>query len=177
VLVFASTFDNIANDFPLHTAFVPFIDQTAQYLGRVDDRPSNFNVGSYFELRGTRDQGKTVEVLDPRGERALSLDEATRAQNIQLSSAGFYDVRWPTGRHELIAVNADRQESDFDLVPAETLALWHNTAQASNATEGAQPSERKPFDFWWYVMATVLAMAVAESLLGNRYLSIDKEAA
>ena len=33
VLVFASTFDNISNDFPLHASFVPFVEQTAQYLG------------------------------------------------------------------------------------------------------------------------------------------------
>ena len=32
VLVFASTFDNIANDFPLHSSFVPFVEQTARYL-------------------------------------------------------------------------------------------------------------------------------------------------
>jgi hypothetical protein len=29
----------------------------------------------------------------------------------------------------------------------------------------------------WYVMLAVLALAVAESLLGNRHLSVDKEAA
>jgi hypothetical protein len=36
VEVFASTFDNIDNDFPLHASFVPFVEQTARYLGRMD---------------------------------------------------------------------------------------------------------------------------------------------
>ena len=47
VLVFASTFDNIANDFPLHPAFVPFIEQTARYLAAgMEARPAQFTVGS-----------------------------------------------------------------------------------------------------------------------------------
>ena len=33
MLLFTSTFDNISNDFPLHTSFVPFIEQAVHYLG------------------------------------------------------------------------------------------------------------------------------------------------
>jgi hypothetical protein len=29
-------------------------------------------------------------------------------------------------------------------------------------------------EFWWYVLIAVLALAVAESLLGNRHLTEDK---
>ena len=32
VLLFASGFDNVTNDMPLHPAFVPFVEQTARYL-------------------------------------------------------------------------------------------------------------------------------------------------
>ena len=32
VLLFASGFDNVTNDLPLHPAFVPFVDQSARYL-------------------------------------------------------------------------------------------------------------------------------------------------
>lgn len=176
VLVFASTFDNISNDFPLHAAFVPFIEQTAQYLGRLEDRQANFLVGSWLELRSVREPGASIEVLDPRGSRALSLEDSTRAQNMQLTAAGYYDVRRPSGRHELVAVNVDRHESDLEMVPAETLALWQNTSQASRAASGAADSERKPLQLWWYVLIILLAIAVAESLLGNRHLSIEKEA-
>ena len=41
----------------------------------------------------------------------------------------------------------------------------------------AAAREQKPLSLWWYVMLVVLALAVAESLLGNRHLSVDKEAA
>ena len=176
-LVFASTFDNISNDFPLHASFVPFIEHTANYLARQEEGPGNYLVGAYLELRQAKEQGAAVEVLDPKGERALTLDEATRAQNMPLSMAGFYDVKRPNGRHELVAVNADRHESDLDVISADTLALWQNTAQGQqNATSGGESEAPKPMEFWWYVLIAVLALAVAESLLGNRHLTVDSEA-
>jgi len=177
ILVFASTFDNVANDFPLHASFVPFIQQTARYLGRLDDRPPSVLVGSFEELRDSKEKGSAVEVVDPQGGRVLSLEEATQAQNIQFTSAGFYEIHRPNRADELVAVNADRRESDLTPAPAETLTLWQNTAQGSSEGGGAAAGEQKPLSLWWYVMLVVLALAVAESLLGNRHLSVDKEAA
>jgi hypothetical protein len=107
----------------------------------------------------------------------LSLEEATKAQNIQFSQAGFYDVRRPNGRNELIAVNADRHESDLTPVPPDSLSLWQNTAQGAASAETASGEEQKPVSLWWYVMLAVLLLALAESLLGNQHLSVDKEAA
>lgn len=175
VMVFASTFDNISNDFPLHASFVPFIEQTAQYLGRIDNRQANFVVGSYLELRNAKEQGASIEVLDPKGDRALSLAEATRAQSIRLASSGYYEVHRPNGRQELVAVNPDRQESDLDIVPQETLALWENTAHGVAEAGSGGEAERKPKEIWWYVMLAVLAVGVAESLLGNRHLAVESE--
>ena len=45
------------------------------------------------------------------------------------------------------------------------------------AAEERRETEQKPLSLWWYVMLAVLALAVAESLLGNQHLSVDKEAA
>ena len=178
VLTFASTFDNVANDFPLHAGFVPFVEETAQYLAGMDDRPVNFTVSSYLDLRtGREPSGAAIEVLDPHGARAMTLSESARAQNIQLTGQGFYEVRRPNHHNELIAVNPDRRESDFDVIPPETLALWQNTGQGSRVTSAASGEvEQKPLDFWWYVMILVLALAVAESLVGNKHLTVDKEA-
>lgn len=178
ILVFASTFDNIANNFPLRPSFVPFIDRTARYLGKLDTSAPAVLVGSFAELRDAKETGAAVDVVDPKGERVLSLEEATKAQNIQFSLAGFYDIRRPNGRNELVAVNADRLESDLTPATPETLSLWQNTANgASGNAAGATQSDRKPLSLWWYVMLAVLALAVAESLLGNQHLKVDKEAA
>jgi hypothetical protein len=177
ILVFASTFDNVANDFPLHASFVPFVEQTARYLGRLDQGPPSVQVGSFEELRDSKEKGAAVDVLDAKGERVLSLAEATQAQNIQFTQAGFYDIRRPNGRNELVAVNSDRRESDLTPASAETLTLWQNTASGSPGASGTRQSDRKRLSLWWYVMLAVLAVSVAESLLGNQHLSVDKEAA
>ncbi len=178
VLVFASTFDNISNDFPLHPSFVPFVAETANYLGGLEDGNANFTVGAFLELRATKAQGSNVEVLDPSGKRALSLDEAARARTIALTQEGFYDVRRPSGRHELVAVNADRLESDLDVLPVETLTLWQNTGQGpANAAGAGEAGPGKKNSFWWYVLLAALALAVAETIVGNQHLSVDKEAA
>lgn len=177
ILVFASTFDNVANDFPKSSAFVPFVEQTARYLGHLDQGPPSVPVGSFAELRDSKETGAAVDVLDPKGERVLSLDEATKAQNIQFTQSGFYDIRRPNGRNELVAVNADRHESDLTPASPETLTLWQNTASGNAGGGGTLQSEQKPVSLWWYVMLAALVLAVAESLLGNRHLSVDKEAA
>ena len=179
VLMFTSTFDNVANDFPVRAGFVPFVDETAHYLARLDDRPANLTVGAYLDLRtGREPSGSAIEVSDPHGVRVMTLAESTRAQNIQLTEQGFYEVRRPNHNNDLVAVNPDRRESDFDVIPPETLALWQNTGQASRAQQArGTEQQRKPLDFWWYVMIVVLALAVAESLVGNQHLVVNKEAA
>ena len=83
----------------------------------------------------------------------------------------------PNAPNELVAVNADRHESDLTPSDPGRLSLWQNTAEGSAAEAGSVDSQQKPFSVWWYVMVAVLVLAVAESLLGNRYLSVDKEAA
>jgi hypothetical protein len=176
VLVFASTFDNLANDFPLHASFVPFVEHTARYLGRMDTGPPSVLVGSFEELRASQEKGSAVDVVDPKGERALSLEEATKAQNIQFTMSGFYDIRRPNGRNELVAVNADRQESNLTPASPETLSLWQNTANGTAGDGGQEQQNQKPLSLWWYVMLAVLALAIAESFLGNRHLAVDKEA-
>jgi len=178
VLIFGSTFDNVANDFPIHASFVPFIEQTARYLGHLDAGPATVLVGGFGELRDSKEKGAAVDVLDPKGERALSLEEATKAQNLQYTMAGFYDIRRPNGRNELVAVNADRHESDLTPVSSDNLALWQNTAQGTaGGSSSGTGEDQKPVSLWWYVMLAVLLLALAESLLGNQHLSVDKEAA
>ncbi len=177
ILVFCSTFDNIDNDLPLHASFVPFVEQTARYMGRLDEGPPSVQVGSFAELRDSKEKGAAVDVMDPKGERVLSLEEATKAQNVQFTMAGFYDIRRPNGRNELVAVNSDRRESDLTPATPDSLQLWQNTASGTSNGAGGAVENQKPLSLWWYVMVAVLALALAESLLGNQHLSVDKEAA
>ena len=178
VLLFTSGLDNLTNDFPLHPVFIPFIDQTARYLSGMETRAGSRMVDSFLELRTAKEQSVGVEVVDPDGKRPLSLKEATSAQSFQLTRAGFYQLRLANGRQDLVGVNADRRESDLDVIPKDVLALW--TGNAGNQTQETSSGtvsqdQKKPYSLWWYAMLLLLMAAIAESLLSSQYLTMSRE--
>ncbi|MGI8744826.1 MAG: BatA domain-containing protein [Bryobacteraceae bacterium] len=178
VVVFASTFDNIGNDFPLHSSFLPFIEQTARYLGGQHDRSSNLGVGSFIDLRAAREQAGSVDVIDPDGKHPLSLKEASTAQSFQVTREGFYEIRRGNGRQELVAVHADRRESDLTPIPSETLDLWKNSGRTTNpetsiSTGAAEHTQ--PRSLWRYALFLVLLVALTESFFASKYLSMEKD--
>ena len=179
VMVFASTFDNISNDLPLHVSFVPFVEETARYLGGQQERSTNVAVDSYIELRSAKEQGASVDVVEPDGKHPLSLKEASTAQTYRVENEGFYEIRRANGRQEMVAVHADRRESDLTMIPQETLDLWRNTGKGPDtaATPGDPASPGRPWSLWRYALLLVLVIALFESLLASRYLSVEKEAA
>ncbi len=175
VLVFASTFDYLGNDLPKHAAWVPFIQQSTAYLGGGGaEQPVNLTVDSYVELRSGSNNGSAAEVLGPDGKRLLSFEEAAKATNFQVTSEGFFEVKTASGRHSLIAVHADRRESDLTPIPRETLDLWKATGNGDTSSGGASGSEnqdvRKPWGLWPYLLLLLLLIAVAESVVANGYL-------
>jgi hypothetical protein len=178
VVLFTSGFDNLTNDFPLHPIFVPFVEQTAWYLSGLARGGGSRLVDSFLELRTSKEQAVSVEVVDPDGRRPLSLKEAASAQNYQLTRAGFYELQLANGRHDVVGVNADPRESDLDVIPDETLALWRGnpTARGQQAAAGEPgQQETRPYSVWWYVMVLVLAAGLAESVVGNQYLRTPQE--
>jgi hypothetical protein len=177
-LVFTSTFDNISNDLPLHASFVPFVEQSASYLSGIDQTAADFAVDSYVDLHSAKDQGAAVEVVDPDGKRPLSLREAASAQTLKLSREGFWELRRANGRHELLAVHADRRESDLTPVPKGTLELWENLGQGQQKTTGPSGAveQKQPVSLWWYFVLALFIVSFAESLFGSRYLVVEKQA-
>jgi hypothetical protein len=177
-LLLASGLDNLTNDFPLHPIFVPFVEQTARYLSGTERRSGSRMADSFLELRSAKEQAVSVEVIDPAGHRPLSLQEATSAQSYQLTQAGFYQIRLANGRQDVIGVNADRRESNLEVIPADALTLWTGTSsaqpqQGSIAGAGETPERNQPHSLWWYAMLVLLFAAVAESLLASRYLGLQ----
>jgi len=178
VLLFTSGLDNLTNNFPLRPIFVPFVEQTARYLSRLERRVGSSMVDSFFELRSDKDHAASVEVIDPDGHRPLSLKEAATSSTFQLNRAGFYEFRLANGRHEVLGVNADRRESDLDVIPEDVLALWRgNPAPAAQqAAAGSVVQEQmKPYSLWWDVMLLLLAAALLESIVSDRCLGKLRE--
>jgi hypothetical protein len=143
-------------------------------MGGIGTAPGNYKVGSFVELRTAKEKGVPVEIVGPGDKRLLSLAESTKARAFQFPSQGFFDIRRANGREELAAVNADRRESDFAIIPAETLELWKNTGMAPKQGPSAASSENRRDDhseLWLYVLAMLAVLAVAESVLGNRHMT------
>lgn len=178
VVVFASGLDNAANDLPVKPGFVPFVEQTAEYLGRVEDRAASFVVDSYLDLRSDTQRAASVEVLGPKGERALSLKEAAAANTLRLVESGFYEVRRENDRQEVVAVNVDRRESQLDPVERENLQLWEKSG-AGQLTEGGAAVAAgldgpapEPRNFWWWAALLALCALLAETYVSARYLQV-----
>jgi hypothetical protein len=175
VLVFTSTFDKLANDLPIHASWVPFVQQSANYLGGGGaEQPVNLPVDSYVELRSGNEKGAAAEVLGPDGKRLLSLEEAANAKNFALRNEGFFELKTASGRQSLIAAHADRRESDLAVIPKETLDLWKATGE-SNQTDAAASTnsdqdDRKPWGLWPILLLLLLVVALAESVVANGYL-------
>ena len=181
VLVFASAFDNVANNLPLQPVWLPFLEQTTHEMGGVGSGRGNYRVGSFVDLRSVKEKNVPVEVIGPGDKRLLTLAESSKAVTFQFPSEGFFDIRRASGREELAAVNADRRESDFALVTAETVELWKNTGIAAKREVGTQSSAANTRDenaeLWWWALALLAVLAVIESVFGNRQMSAGKEAA
>jgi hypothetical protein len=178
VLVFTSAIDNIASNLPTEAVWLPFLDQTTHEMGGIGTAPGNYKVGSFVELRTSREKGIPVEIVGPGDKRLLSLSESTKATNFQFPAQGFFDIRRANGREELASVNPDRRESDFAVVPPETLDLWKNTGIASKGADtasAASPPNHDKAELWPYVLAMLAVLAVAESVLGNRHMEATAE--
>jgi hypothetical protein len=182
VLLFTSGLDNLTNDFPLHPAFVAFVEQTARYLSGAERPASARTVDSFFDLRTAREQEPGVqlgvEVVDPEGRRPLSLNEAATTQSLRLTQAGFYQVRLANGREDVVGVNPDRRESQMDVIPDDVLALWRGgqkSPEPAVSSDGNAPPTREPFSVWWYIMLLVLMAALAESWLASQYLGTRRQ--
>jgi hypothetical protein len=178
VVLLTSGLENLTNDFPLHPAFVPFIEQTARYLAGSERQGGARTVDAYLELRNARERGQGVEVTDPEGKRPLTLGEAASAQSLQLTEAGYYQLSLANGRQDEVGVNPDPKESNLDVIPDDVLALWKGNGNQSSrqaSAPGAPARHQTPQTLWWYVMLLVFLFAVAESVLASRYLGTQRE--
>ena len=173
VIVLASALDNVANNLPLQPVWLPFIEQTTHEMGGIGAARTNYRVGSYVDLRTVKEQNVPVEIIGPNDQRVLSLSESAKATTYQFPTQGFYDIRRSNGREEMAAVNPDRRESDFTLLNPETVNLWKNTGVGSTsgtnaASAGNQKEETS--ELWWWVLALLALMAIAEIVVSDRHL-------
>lgn len=180
VLLFASGLENLTNDLPLHPMFVAFVDRTARHLSGTEQLSGSRLVDSFVQLRSATETvgaATNVEVIDPDGRRPLSLSEARTLHSIRLERAGFYQIRFASGRDAIIGVNPDRRESDLQPLGEDVQHLWIGSPGGASQTAGTAAAEVKyrPVGLWWYVMLFALLVALAETLLASGYMGTQRQ--
>ena len=177
VLLFASSFDNVWSDFPLHPAFIPLVHRLVRYTTQLPEEPAAHSIPTTVSLNDyakARQEGSTVgtwNVTGPDGSREVPLAEEMRPDFLVLRQPGFYEVRQENDLH-LIAANTDPRESDLTPLSEEDRAFWAASYQEGQETTassaGSEVAQRQ--SVWWYVLLLALLVALAEVYLANQYL-------
>jgi hypothetical protein len=181
VMLLTSGLENLTNDLPLHPVFVAFVDKAARYLSGSERLSGSRVVDSFVQLRsGAEPVGEvaSVEVIDPDGRRPLSLNDARTVQTFRLRRAGFYQIRFASGRDAVIGVNPDRLESNLEPIAPDVQQLWNGSkgdASIQTATAAADEAKYRPVSLWWYVMLLALIVALAETVVASGYMGTQRE--
>ena len=177
VLLFASSFDNVWSDFPLHPVFIPFVHQMVRYAAQLPADPASYRIPTTISLANyTRGivgtAGRTWDITGPDGQRVVPLEQGRRADFLVLDQPGFYDLQLQE-EERWIAANPDPQESDLTPLSPEDRALWLANGQSSTSATplaaSATDSERRQA-IWWYLMLLALIIAAVEIYLANPFL-------
>jgi hypothetical protein len=172
VLVLTSPLDNRSSDLLIEPVFLPWIEAAMRWLGGVGEHATGALVDASIDLRRSSSGGMSVEVIRPDGERALSFSRSAQAVSVALDQPGFWEIRRPAGRADLLAVNIDRRESDLAVMPAESAELWQGApgaaAPVSGAAGGATPALTS---LWGWVLAAAIAAGLGEAWVAGRHWS------
>ncbi len=137
-LVFASDFDNEWNDFPLHSAFVPFLHESVRYLAG-----------------GLRPAGEYLVAAAPAGVPA----KPGIATLTQPADAGG------TGRQ--IAINVDPAEAEPGRLSADefqtAVTRLKDVSRAAPHLEARQQEEHQ--HIWQYVLGVMIAALIVETFV------------
>ena len=140
-LVFASDFDNEWNDFPLHSAFVPFLHESVRYLAG-----------------GPRPAGEYLVAAAPAGVPAKP-GIATLAQP---ADAG--------GRARRIAINVDPAEAEPGRLSADefqtAVTRLKDVSRSAPHLEARQQEEHQ--HIWQYVLGVMIAAMIVETFVAAR---------
>ena len=175
-LLFASAFDNVWSDFPLHPAFIPLLHQMIRYTSQLSDEPAAYTIpsavtlSSYKLASGAQAQGQLWDVVGPDGKHEVPLAEEKRPDYLTLRQGGFYELRQASSSH-LIAANPDPRESDLTPLSTDDVATWKaNAAAKEDAGIASGPEMAQRQNIWWNLLLIAFMLGLAEAYLANRYL-------
>ena len=170
LLLVLSSLDNRWNDLPVRPVFVSFMVEAARFLSGVNDISKTYTTGASLPL--SLIGSASGQVVDPDGNTVLSLADTTRAQQIKLEKPGFYEVYTPEGSM-LVAANVDPLESALAKIPQDLLEQWQDAAVRDDVGVSDESSRvaTPPLELWHWLLMLLAIVIIAESMLGNAYLS------
>ncbi len=177
---------NLWSDLPLQPVFLPFVREIVRYLIVYRPAPTAREAGTVLDLRadlaartwgppssafGAASEQLVVEA--PSGER-FAVDDGT-GYRVEMLEHGYYQVRATDGGQTVtVAVNPDPAESNIEALDPEVMVSAVSPTGAGATRAAALAAQLSPADkerrqaLWWYLLVTVAALALAESMLAGR---------
>jgi hypothetical protein len=194
VVQFASTADAGWNDLPVRPVFLPLIHRTLGYLLARQEERLNLRTGTLFAYTVAPElAGKDVTITPP-GEAANASAAATRHPSLTItrrielkgsvplvefadtSASGAYEARFAEEGHASVrfAAAPPAGESDLVSISATDLQTLATAAQViawtpSTDLRAQLVHARNGTELWLPLAFIVLALAVTETVLGNRW--------
>ena len=184
VIQFSSTADTAWNDLCIRPIFVPLVHRILGAIVTRQDENLNLRVGAKFNsVVDAGLIGKDVTILKPGvkkdGTSLRHIDAVNGVPLLQFDEtdrAGIYDVRLGDDATPLLrfATQADPGESRLEELPASDWKALDGVAQVIRwspevSLRGLLERERTGSEFWLAFVLLALCVAVAETMLGNRW--------
>ena len=182
VVQFSSTADAGWSDLPVRPVFLPLMHRTLGHLLARQEERLNVRTGSPFTYAVAADMaGKDVAIVEPGGKKEGARGKAIELKNniplieyADTFTGGAYEARFGDEGKLRFAAYADPAESDLHEMPgadATTLAefvqmiRWTPSMDLRNQLQ----HERTGTELWLAIALAVLLLAIAETVLGNRW--------
>ncbi|HWB60388.1 MAG TPA: BatA and WFA domain-containing protein [Chthoniobacteraceae bacterium] len=170
VMIVNASADRSWGDFPLSPAFLPLVQQIARLSAEQTGGKAGFTVGDAIPMAANipRDEALTIKYPDgsthdlPAGDRTQLVERTEQSGFYEISSA-------KQGTLEVVAVNADRRESNLKpiddsalskILPIETINGIDNLKLWLARSRGNVP-------VWPVLLVLALAAFAAEAILAN----------
>ena len=170
IVLIGAPLDARNGDFPLQSAYLPFLQRLVLYTSGRDATTLWHATGQSWLLPGTM---KEPAVSTPEG-AILRPTRDTVGSTVALREAGVYSLYEGRVQGEpagLLAVNAPANESDLTPVDARELLLGvrQTAVNASASNEVPTPAELEARQGVWRILLAVAALLLlAESFFANR---------
>ena len=170
VIIINASADRSWGDLPLSPAFLPLVQQIARFSAEQTGATAGFTVGDAIPMAANipRDEALTVKYPDGSTHDLPAGDKTQLVERTEQS--GFYEISSAKqGLLQVVAVNADRRESNLKPIEADALAkiIPVETVTGIDNLKLWLARSRGNVPMWPLLLVLALAVFAAEAILAN----------